>query len=176
MVKKISTKLGLFLTTVLSLNAGDINFTGSQVDVDPKTTSLPGAPDSVGWRNTTPSKPLVIDGDDIIGTDGYFGRAGDSSPTYITSFGTAGGGNPFGYVDNPLDPQGIDTARAGFRGSTSASQDLFWFTITGADLDGQILGVSIMYDAYGSGTQTYELEREMAGLGEAFLIPFRLVL
>jgi hypothetical protein len=157
--------LASLLALTVSGNAATITYAGFQANVDAKQTSSPVSADSVGWRNADPVKTYDIDGDNILGTDGYQGRAGNSDASYITSFATTGGGNSFGYVDNPLDPTGIDTARAGFKGSTSTDLDLFSFAITGTDLDGQILGVSIMYDAYGSGQQTYILEQRDGGTG-----------
>lgn len=169
--KTLTSLCAVLLTVANPSLAATIMFTGSQENVDPKTTSLPTTPDSFGWRNANPAKPLDIDGDDVIGTDGYSGRAGVdlSGATYITNFNSTGGGNPFGYVDDPTDPTGIDDARSGFMGSTATVGDLFSFTITGSDLDGQTLGIAIMYDTFGTGTQIYELEQRDGGTGGAVL-------
>ncbi|PXA03431.1 hypothetical protein DDZ13_12110 [Coraliomargarita sinensis] len=159
---------GLFAAIGNANAQASITYSGEQENVDPKTESLPTEPDSFGWRNPTPVKTFDVDGDNIIGTDGYDGRAGTSLPAYITNYNKSGGGNPFGYVDDPTDPTGIDDARSGFYGGTD-DRDLFWFQIDGSALDGQTLGVSIMFDTFGSGTQTYFLEQRDGGTGGAVL-------
>lgn len=173
MKRTLITLLALTLTGVASVHAVPIAYTGSQLNVDPKTTSLPTTPDSFGWRNATPVKPLDVDGDNVIGTDGYWGRASNVAPNVIPSYlsfnAIVTGGNPFGYFDNPLDPTGIDTARIGFQGTGSVTADLFSVTITVPDLVKQTLGVVVQFDTYGSGTQTYFLEQRDGGVGGSVL-------
>ena len=87
--------------------AANINYVGVQYDVEDNTTNTPTA----GWRNPTPAKPLDIDGDNILGSDGYdiyFKKA--SNPSYATI------GYPYpnrnnatlALWDNPASPTGND--------------------------------------------------------------------
>ncbi|MBI1336566.1 MAG: PEP-CTERM sorting domain-containing protein [Phycisphaera sp.] len=147
---------------VNSAGAAIISFAGSQLNVDPKITTS-GTTDSVGWRNTAPVKTYDLDGDNIIGTDGYDTRSGTSIPSYITGYSHIGSGNPFGYMDDPANP-GNNDYRAGFWGANSSSATMFTFSITGTSLNGKKLGVAIQYDAYNTGSQIYTLS-QIAGSG-----------
>lgn len=159
----LATVAALAIATQAS--AAVITYAGYQDNVDPKETSVPATADSYGWRNPTPAKPLDINGDNIIGTDGYAMRGSTSLPAYITSVtNISGGGNNFGYMDNPADPTGVDNYHVGFWGSGSSSADLFSFKIQGTDLTGKTLGVAVQYDTYSSGHQTYTLA-QTAGVG-----------
>ena len=153
-------------------NAATVAYAGSQLNVDAKQTSLPAVADSIGWRNATTAKPLDVDGDNIIGTDGYTGRASNVAPSVIPSYLTfssiTGGGNSFGYFDNPLDPTGIDTARVGFQGTTATSADFFRLTIVGTSLETQVLGLAIQFDTYNGGAgqnQTFTLTQTVGTVG-----------
>ncbi|MCH7229101.1 Ig-like domain-containing protein, partial [Haloferula sp. A504] len=64
-------------TTSSSATTAAITFVGTQDNMETKNDDP-----TVGWRNTTPAKTLDIDGDNIIGTDGYRTSNRSSNPSY----------------------------------------------------------------------------------------------
>ena len=46
--------------------AAVITYVGNQTEIEAYTDTP-----TEGWRNATPAKPLDIDGDNILGTDGW---------------------------------------------------------------------------------------------------------
>ncbi|PXA03436.1 hypothetical protein DDZ13_12135 [Coraliomargarita sinensis] len=148
-----------------------ITYVGHQDNVDAKTDD----PTS-GWRNTTPAKTHDIDGDNILGTDGYAMFRNNSAfsvvslPSYIsavTHVSTHSNANAsFGVMDNPSDPSGSDDINYGlwYLTTTGGTTDVFTFTITGTDLDGKTLRVGLAYDGYnGSGNQQLTITQTAGG-------------
>ena len=137
-----------------SVNAATISYVGVDYNVDAKQTTAT-VTDSIGWRNTTDVKDFDIDGDNVYGSSTYYmrGNGFGGSASYLNSTGTgnlAGGGNNFGFMDNPNDPTGLDDYAVGFAGAktTAASINLFQFTVAGTDLNGQTLRAGVHFDAY----------------------------
>lgn len=163
------TLLVVGLTAVSANAAAIISFVGTQTNVDAKEKTLPTVADSSGWRNSTPSKPLDIDGDNILGTDGYYLRSGNTSTSisYLTVAGVTnivGGGNNFGYMDDPSDPTGIDNFRVGFWGTQNAgAQDLASFVIGTSGAVGATIRVGVQFVTYQTGTQTLTLSQTIGG-------------
>ncbi|MEJ6573377.1 MAG: PEP-CTERM sorting domain-containing protein [Akkermansiaceae bacterium] len=119
-----------------------------------------------GWRNATTAKPLDIDGDNIIGTDGYDFAGGSTVvalPSYVAS-STASGGhsdNNRGLVDNPLDASGADIG-IGWQGNMGS----WTFVFQGSALETETLRLGVLYDGTWSlawGTQTYTLTQTVGG-------------
>ncbi|MCH7228389.1 hypothetical protein MLD59_19775, partial [Verrucomicrobiaceae bacterium E54] len=78
--KRFDRRLALaaaVLATTGFAQAASINFVGSQDNIETKNDDQ-----TIGWRNTTPAKTLDIDGDNIIGTDGYRTSNRSSNPSY----------------------------------------------------------------------------------------------
>ncbi|MCH7228410.1 Ig-like domain-containing protein [Haloferula sp. A504] len=122
-----------------------------------------------GWRNTTPAKPLDIDGDNILGTDGYHLHNLTSAPSYgtVTVLPGASGFGPYGSAkwDDPNNPGGADLSGdrlfrqdGGYTVGT-LSIPILQFEVTGTDLDGRTLRLGILCDAIadGSGTASYTI-------------------
>ena len=85
--------------------AANINYVGVQYDVEASTNTP-----TTGWRNPTPAKPLDIDGDNILGSDGYdvyFEKA--SNPSYATiGYPYPNRNNASALWDDPANPTGDD--------------------------------------------------------------------
>lgn len=158
-----------------SANAATVTYVGHQDDVEAAADTP-----TTGWRNATPAKPLDIDGDNILGTDGYSifqanGNSISSLPTYISSVQRIGGNSnsagSFGVMDNPADPSGADTINFGIwhaGASNTNASNIFRFTVAGTDLNGQTLRVGIMYDTFNvSGSQTLTLTQTVGGSATA---------
>ena len=112
-------------------------------------SEAPPVIDSVGWRNASQTKTYDVDGNNVLGTDGYYMRGGTSAVSYLSSYvQNASGGNPFELIDDPANPTS-NTFYAGFSGAKAASLKAFTFTIGTDQLD-KTLGVSIHYDAFSS--------------------------
>jgi len=147
-----------------------IKYVGTQFDIE-----SPEDDPAVGWRNPTPKKPMDIDGDHVLGTDGwrvgYIGNAA-KDPPYAQTAKTAPNANAHGRWDNPADPSGKDTtqgvlhdARAG-KGETSRT--LLKFTITEALPEGTTLRVGLLFDVLGGpNTATYTLRQTFGGTASA---------
>ena len=153
-----------------SVQYATISYLGTQFDIESPTDD-PG----VGWRNTSPPKPLDIDGDHILGTDGWrVGNVGNvvSDPPYAKTAQTSPNANAHGRWDNPLDPTGKDTnqgvlhdAKANL-GETSAP--LVTFEITDEIPAGETLRVGILFDVMGGPNKaTYTLSQTFGGTASA---------
>ncbi len=128
-----------------------------------------------GWRNTTPAKPLDIDGDNILGTDGWFLDHTKSVPSYVSIIkpgANVNGMSAWGLLDNPSDPSGKDDVivsafhdtRAGL-GDTTAP--LIKWVIKGNHLNGKTLRLGVLSDVMDTGTATYTLEQTVGGSANA---------
>lgn len=130
----------VFVTSVASPGA-NISYEGYQVNME-TTANDP----TFGWRNPTPAKPLDLDGDNILGSDGYYAFASAiSKPSYVSSWAvTASNSNwttGWGVADNPADPTGPDTLPFGRWYPPPSS--VFNFVVTG-DLADKVLTVGIL--------------------------------
>jgi hypothetical protein len=143
-------------------DAADISYVGFQANVESDLNTT-----TTGWRNASPAKPLDIDGDNILGTDGYhFATAGMSSlPAYISSAVGQNPKNPFGLIDDPTDPTGDDVSALLWWNQAS----LVDFTIAGSSLDGKVmrLGLFIGTRTAGGGTYTYTVTQTTGGSATA---------
>jgi hypothetical protein len=156
---QVSCLSAALLVSAISAHAAGVSFVGVDLNVDlpapaDGTVNQPG-----GWRTATDTKAFDIDGDNVYGTDGYFLRGGtDTSASFLdagSAFELVGGGNPFGAMDNPANPTGLDDFAAGFWGSrATGSLDLFSFTVAGTDLDGKTLRVGVHTDVFQNGDNT----------------------
>lgn len=144
-----------------------ITFVGTQLDLE----NLLANDATVGWRNTTPSKPLDIDGNHIIGSDGWRLRNTSQNPPYATaSIVTGVGSNNVAntFIDSPANPSGPDVT-VGVLHDTAAgagveSTPLLQFVITGAVPAGETLRVGILFDTSNSGnTAKYSLKQTVGG-------------
>ena len=184
-ITKMKAKVTLLTTLVLashlmSANAATLAYVGWQANVEAKQDADPSpTTSSSGWRNSSTTKTYDIDGDNILGTDGWYGRGdasiggavGDYLPSYVTPTYNVGSGNVFGFMDNPLDPAGVDTYRTGLWGTASAGiyngtgLDLFGFSVNGTSLESVPLRIGIQFDSWRqAGTMEYHL-RQTAGTG-----------
>lgn len=134
-----------------------ISYAGFEENVEAQTDTP-----TTGWRNTTPTKTLDIDGDNILGTDGYslpkFGV--ESLPSYISSVTrlapSENGSTGWGRMDDPANPSGADTIGWGMWFSSNAAEDIVQFVITGSDLTGKTLRVGVFTSGYiGTGEQLH---------------------
>lgn len=149
----------------VNTNAADITYEGYQGNVE-----SPADDPTTGWRNPTPAKPLDLDGDNILGSDGYyaFGSA-ISQPSYISSWALYANlglnwSTGYGVADDPADPTGADTKPFGrWAGDSGPDGSMFEFTITGTDLDGKTLTVGLLFGHWTT-PKTYQFElRQYAG-------------
>jgi hypothetical protein len=150
------------------IQAADIEWIGAEINVDAKQTSGT-VTDSLGWRNSTDPKAYDVDGNNIYGTDGYNMRGGTVNPAYISTFTRSGGGNNFGYMDDPSDPTGLDDFSVGFWGAQINYGSTFCarFTITGNNLIRKRLRIGIQFDTYGTGTMMLTLTQTVGGSSSA---------
>ncbi len=157
----------LLLAVFIGTSEAAITYVGFQANVESKNND----PTS-GWRNSSPSKPFDIDGDNILGTDGYhtFGNAGTtviSMPTYIGAVtrlsSSANGSTGWGLIDNPSDPSGADTLGTGMWFNTDASENIAQIVITGSDLTGQILRIGVLTGGYIGTGETLHLTQTVGG-------------
>jgi hypothetical protein len=144
-------------------NAATITYVGGQSNFEAHTDDP-----TVGWRNATTAKTLDIDGDNIIGTDGYdiAGGGPEVLPSYVSSATFSGGHNQLhGFMDDPLDPDGTDMG-AGWTGNSSGNTIVF----QGSDLTTKTLRLGVLYDSGWSlawGTQTFTLTQTVGGSASA---------
>ena len=89
----------LFLT--VGASAATISYVGSAIDV------------GSGWRTASDAKPLDIDGDNVLGTDGWYVEGGQGSfeqPSYISDVSinssTYPGNGSYASIDNPTTTPG----------------------------------------------------------------------
>lgn len=147
-----------------------ITYVGTQFDIEST-----GNDPTVGWRNTTPKKPMDIDGDDILGTDGWrMGTVGQtvSDPPYLKTAKTAPNGNAHGRWDNPDDPSGDDTNQGVLHDSKAGTGDttkpLVTFTITEDFPEDRVLRVGLLFDVQGGpNTATYTITQTFGGTATA---------
>ncbi len=144
---------GIFATLsasvlALPLSAATVSYVGSQLSMETYSN------DPAGWRSTgDPDKPLDIDSNGVLGTDGYFmaGSVGESLPGYITGVTAeeiAYGGNAgYAQIDNPLDASGADVVSgAWYLNGAAAGTETDFLTITvGADAPPSIR-LSMLWD------------------------------
>ena len=160
--KQIKTilPLGAFAVAAFTGSASAaITYVGGQSNLEAHTDDP-----AVGWRNTTTVKTLDIDGDNIIGTDGYdiAGGGPEVLPSYVLSATYSGGHNQLkGFMDDPLDPTGADMG-AGWAGNSSGNTIVF----QGSDLATGTLRLGVLYDSDWNlawGTQTFTLTQTVGG-------------
>ena len=165
--------LSALLIFSASLQATSVSYIGNQDNVEAEVNDP-----TTGWRNPTPAKPFDIDGDNILGSDGYetFGGGGVASlPSYIANVTRLSSNNnnlgaSAGLIDDPSDPLGADTVTYGIwhSGPSGTDIDIFSFEITGTELNGQTLRVGVLYDTFTqSGEQTYTLSQTTGGSAAA---------
>jgi hypothetical protein len=104
-----------------------------------------------GWRTAALVKPLDIDSDYVLGTDGYYligNNQRTSQPTYVSSWtpptSTYGGNAGYALVDDPaVVPPGTATIRSGTANPGGSDVLVFSFVLN-ADLPAQLrLGIMI---------------------------------
>jgi len=111
-----------------------------------------------GWRNASPAKTFDIDGDNILGTDGYWNPSnGTVLPAYVASAAkqNVGGdntGSGFGVMDDPGNPSGTDTWNyGGWRHNSTTELEMATITLSanaGTLLNNQTLRVGWLSDIY----------------------------
>lgn len=147
-----------------------ISYVGTQFDIE-----SPQDDPQVGWRNTTPKKPMDLDGDHILGTDGWrMGTVGQtvSDPPYAKTAKTAPNGNAHGRWDNPADPSGQDTNQGILHDSKAQTGEttapLVTFTITEDFPEDKVLRLGILFDVLGGpNTATYTITQTFGGTASA---------
>ena len=144
--------------SALALMAGSANAaTVSYVDFQSEIEGEFDTPNE-GWRNTSPTKTYDIDGDNILGTDGYWNPSnGTVLPAYVASASkkNVGGDNTgagFGVMDDPGDPSGTDTWNyGGWRHNSTTELEMATITLSGDAgtlLAGQTLRIGWLSDIY----------------------------
>jgi sialate O-acetylesterase len=122
---------------------------------------------TVGWRNTTPAKPLDIDGDHILGTDGYEVSGLRSNPSYawITVIApNQNGSSSWGLWDHPATPSGSDSLGARvYHDASGGSVKAFEIVINGNGLQGKTLRLGVLYGVNGSSSSTFTLTQTVGG-------------
>lgn len=149
-----------------SAKAAIITYVGFQNNVDSTADDGP----TIGWHSTLNAKPLDIDGDNALGSEGWIrannGASGRSNPrrflpgyvvpyaadgqtTVIPTFANSGSG----VMDNPatgglnLTPATEDANASWHQGGTT-NLNIFQFTIqNAATLTGRTLRVGVLFDA-----------------------------
>jgi len=147
-ISNLPALFACFLTLLAPLHAVEITFVGHQVDIEEDENT----PTS-GWRNPEPAKPLDIDGDHILGTDGWCLANTQSNPPYATATitGSVFARPDLGLLDNPADPAGEDTIILGaiHSGSVARGKEsgpVIEFVINGGGLAGRTLRVGVLCD------------------------------
>ena len=136
--------------SISSAGAATIDYAGVQFGVEDSTTNTL----TTGWRNPTPAKPLDIDGDNILGSDGYliyFNRISNPSYATIATTGYINRNNASVFWDDPTDPTGADFTAGGFYHDASAghgvmSGQLLSFVITNPLPVGETLRLGVLFD------------------------------
>lgn len=202
----MSNKLS-FLNAILAgvISAGAANAaTIAYVGIDTNVDTYADDGTANGWHSDGNAKPLDIDGDNVLGTDGFIyphasGNTGinnpnRSLPSYFTDTNgvgwqvltTNGSELPDGtvFLDAPTNASpGANPAQgqaeAWWKFSTSAPTDIIQFTFNANAnlLDGQILRVGLLFDAYvradadalpdTGATMTYTLTQTVGGSATA---------
>ena len=153
--------------SISSAGAVTIDYAGVQFGVEDSTTNTL----TTGWRNPTPAKPLDIDGDNILGSDGYliyFNRISNPSYATIATTGYINRNNAPVNWDDPTDPTGADFTAGGFYHDASAglgvmSGQLLSFVITNPLPVGETLRLGVLFDVTSSGTASYTLTQTVGG-------------
>jgi hypothetical protein len=144
-----------------TLQAANITFVGHQDGVEDDADT----PTS-GWRNASPTKPLDIDLDNILGTDGYevAGKVSNPSYAWITNLAPNRNGGPWGLWDDPANPSGNDTLAATiYHDSTRDTVDAFEIVIHGNALAGKTLRVGILYGVTVNSSSTFTVTQTTGG-------------
>ncbi len=157
-------------TTSNSATTAAITFVGTQDNMETKNDDP-----TVGWRNTTPAKTLDIDGDNIVGTDGYRTSNRSSNPSYATTSVVAPNTNNFSKIDDPNNPSGADVTTGALHDANAGlgveTVPLLEFVITGAIPVGEVLRVGVLIDSVGSSdgsnSATYTLKQTVGGSATA---------
>ena len=166
MMKSINTVFPLATLAMAAFTgsaSAAITYVGNQYNVEALTDDQ-----STGWRNAATAKSFDIDGDNIIGTDGYdfAGASGVASlPSYVTSVAGSGGHNDQnkGLIDDPTNPSGPDIG-TGWNGNGASHTIIFGSAVT------ETLRLSVLYDGNWSlahGTQTFTLTQTFGGSDSA---------
>lgn len=161
------------LSGVLCSSHGDaatITLVGTQFNMETKSNDP-----TVGWRNTTTAKTLDIDGDNVVGTDGYRTSNRGLNPSYLTATVVATNINNFSSIDDPNNPTGNDISTGTLHDNNAGlgveTVPLLQFVMTGTVPIGEILRVGILIDGVGSanGTNsaTYTLKQTVGGSATA---------
>jgi hypothetical protein len=159
-ISSLQALCACFLSLPAPLHAATITYVGHQVGIEADADTP-----TEGWRNPTPAKPLDIDGDHILGTDGWWLAKQKSDPSYAWITETAPNGNSGGWGkwDNPSDPSGPDTFGAFILHGPGDSLDAFQIVIHGDALKGKTLRLGILYSVIGGGTNTFTLTQTVGG-------------
>jgi methionine-rich copper-binding protein CopC len=154
-----------------SVDYTTITHVGTQFDIESGTNDP-----TLGWRNPSPAKPLDIDGDNILGTDGYRTSAHTSNPPYAITAKLAPNENGGGKVyDDPTNPAGDDIGLAAFHdanaGNGQETRPLLEFVITEDLPAGTTLRVGVLIDlitvSNGFNTATYTMKQTFGGTAVA---------
>jgi len=121
--------------------AAVVTFVGNQLNLGP------------GWRTSGVSKPLDIDGDNILGTDGYnVVNLQPVSPDYVSATAilttTYSGNSSYASIDDPTTPSPTDAFLTGTMNpapGTGVSANLFSFTLN-ANAVGRVIRVGLLVD------------------------------
>jgi hypothetical protein len=153
--KSINTSMSLAVAmAILSVNAqATVTYVGFQSEIE-SAADTPGT----GWRNAAPVKTFDIDGDNILGTDGYWNPSNSSAlPAYVASaskqnVGNDNTGSVFGVMDDPGSPGGTDTWNfGGWRHNSTTELEMATVTLSanaGTLLNNQTLRVGWLSDIY----------------------------
>jgi hypothetical protein len=142
MKNKLLFKLSILLTLavfVTPLSAAVIGYAGAQNDL------------GSGWRTTTVSKPLDLDGDNILGTDGYqVVNRPAVPPNYVSAMAilssTYPGNGTYAQIDDPINlPALFTTGTMNPSPGTGANANLFQFTLN-ANAVGRSIRVGLLVD------------------------------
>ena len=155
--------------SISTAGAATIAYAGVQFGIEDNTSNTL----TTGWRDTT-TKPLDIDGDNLLGSDGYlsyFNRISNPSYATIATSGYINRNNASVLWDNPTDPTGNDVT-GGFYHDASAghgvmSGQLLSFVITNALPVGETLRLGVLFDVTGSGTASYTVTQTVGGSSSA---------
>jgi len=152
----------------VNTNAADITYEGFQTDIETMLATEEVTPK--GWRNTNPAKPLDVDGDNILGTDGYMVKDKPTvTPSYFSSWSRVSlNDNAWAkYIDDPDDPTGADTVRdPRWRKGRASDDGYYTFTITGSSLENKRLQIGLLIPG-GQSTGIHTLEQTSGGTAQA---------
>ncbi|WP_309399348.1 PEP-CTERM sorting domain-containing protein [Cerasicoccus maritimus] len=130
------------------LTAATVTYVGSQLSMETYSN------DPAGWRSAgDPDKPLDIDSNGVLGTDGYYmaGSVGESLPGYISDItahmANYGGNAGYAQIDNPLDASGNDVVSGSWymNGAAAGTESDFLTITVGADAP-ESIRLSMLWD------------------------------